>query len=210
MSAGRLISCISCTLFADFDGDGYQSNPCCTGPLDCDDTNPQVYPGAAEVCNGVDDDCDGAVDENAQGTDSDGDGVHNLCDDCVLDFDPAQHDLDGDAQGDVCDLDDGLILVLFRQTAQVEWQEEAGFFSWNVYKGDLDVLKESGTYTQSPGSNPLARRDCDLLDPYVLDPFPPPPGKTAFFLVTGMANGIENSLGQDSQGRERPNTNPCP
>ncbi len=30
---------------------------------DCDDTNPEVYPGAGEYCNGVDDDCDGVVDD---------------------------------------------------------------------------------------------------------------------------------------------------
>ena len=34
----------------------------CSG--DCDDTNPAVLPGGVEVtCNGLDDDCDGAVDE---------------------------------------------------------------------------------------------------------------------------------------------------
>ncbi len=30
---------------------------------DCDDGNPNVYPQAAEICNGYDDDCDGRVDE---------------------------------------------------------------------------------------------------------------------------------------------------
>ena len=32
---------------------------------DCDDSNGAVHPGATEVCDGVDNDCDGAVDENA-------------------------------------------------------------------------------------------------------------------------------------------------
>ncbi len=35
----------------------------CAG--DCDDANPGVHPGAAEVCNGLDDDCDGIVDNVA-------------------------------------------------------------------------------------------------------------------------------------------------
>jgi hypothetical protein len=30
---------------------------------DCDDSNPNVYPGNYEVCDGVDNDCNGAVDD---------------------------------------------------------------------------------------------------------------------------------------------------
>ena len=41
----------------DKDGDGYLP------PSDCDDTNPKVHPFALETCNGVDDDCDGDIDE---------------------------------------------------------------------------------------------------------------------------------------------------
>ncbi len=47
---------------------------------DCDDDNDLSYPGGWEICDGVDNDCDGSVlpDEN----DDDGDGVRN-CDDCA-------------------------------------------------------------------------------------------------------------------------------
>ncbi len=44
---------------------------------DCDDGDAAVNPDAEEVCNGVDDDCDGAVDEDLESTfyaDADGDG----------------------------------------------------------------------------------------------------------------------------------------
>ena len=41
------------------DGDGDGTSP----PTDCDDANANVYPGAAEVCNSEDDDCDGLVDD---------------------------------------------------------------------------------------------------------------------------------------------------
>lgn len=46
-----------CDLTADFDED--QSDAC----LDCNDDDSSVFPGAEETCNGVDDDCDGEVDE---------------------------------------------------------------------------------------------------------------------------------------------------
>lgn len=49
----------------DLDGDGFVSGICCNGTTcgsDCDDTRADIFPGAAEVCNNLDDDCDGAVD----------------------------------------------------------------------------------------------------------------------------------------------------
>jgi hypothetical protein len=47
----------------DADGDGYSPEGGACGPIDCDDTNPAVHPGAPEVCNGRDDNCDGVIDE---------------------------------------------------------------------------------------------------------------------------------------------------
>jgi len=43
----------------DGDGDGV------TAACDCDDGRAAVHPGASELCNGLDDDCDGLVDEGA-------------------------------------------------------------------------------------------------------------------------------------------------
>lgn len=47
----------ACLDAPDGDGDGAPA------PADCDDADPSVHPGAAETCNGIDDDCSGAADE---------------------------------------------------------------------------------------------------------------------------------------------------
>ena len=59
----------------DADGDGHPADE------DCDDTDEDVHPGAFELCNGVDDDCDGSVDEDVALTfyeDADGDGYGDI------------------------------------------------------------------------------------------------------------------------------------
>ncbi len=39
-----------------------------TNSLDCDDNNPNIHPGATEILNGLDDDCNGKIDEELVGT----------------------------------------------------------------------------------------------------------------------------------------------
>ena len=76
------------TWYRDADGDGFgddgdtlaaqdQPDGYVLDGGDCDDADPQVHPGAEELCNGADDDCDGLADEGALVDwylDSDGDG----------------------------------------------------------------------------------------------------------------------------------------
>lgn len=74
--------------FADVDGDGFgagTANNSCSNPgagfvtnnTDCDDTNSAINPSANEICNGVDDNCTGGIDNgltfNNYFTDADGD-----------------------------------------------------------------------------------------------------------------------------------------
>ncbi len=87
----------------DQDGDGYTPNE-----GDCDDFNADVYPGAAEICDGDDNDCNGAADE---GFDADGDSYAYCagdCNDANVDIHPgALEDCDGVDED--CDgtIDDG-------------------------------------------------------------------------------------------------------
>lgn len=82
----------------DADGDSYSV---CEG--DCEDLDSAIHPGAAEVCNSMDDDCDLLVDEDELGEDSDGDGIHNACDNCREAINPSQLDTDEDGLGNSCD-----------------------------------------------------------------------------------------------------------
>ncbi|MBP6793737.1 MAG: choice-of-anchor D domain-containing protein, partial [Saprospiraceae bacterium] len=82
--------------FADADNDGYSNGSRlgnCTRPTgykafseliaisgDCDDHSPSINPGATEICDGIDNDCDGQTDEGVIITyfkDNDGDGFGN-------------------------------------------------------------------------------------------------------------------------------------
>jgi hypothetical protein len=86
--------------YRDSDGDGY-GNPlssvdACSAPsgyvsngLDCDDTRQDVHPDLSEICDGIDNDCDGEIDEGLVSRfyrDMDGDGYgdpSNFVDNCT-------------------------------------------------------------------------------------------------------------------------------
>ena len=63
----------------DADGDGYT-----TEDGDCDDADSSIHTGAIEICDGVDNNCDGQIDEEVTTVfyaDGDGDGfeVFRIC-----------------------------------------------------------------------------------------------------------------------------------
>lgn len=87
-SDGSLDLSTRSSFFGDVDGDGYgdpaANTMACTAPsgsvmdnTDCDDAAASTYPGAPEVCDSADNDCDDTTDENLSSswyTDADGDG----------------------------------------------------------------------------------------------------------------------------------------
>jgi len=131
-----IIPSILCT---DMDGDGY------TGlDGDCDDNNANVFPGAQEMCDGLDNDCDGNL--WIEETDDDGDGVSECDGDC----DDSEMEIYPDAQ-EICDgLDndcDGVIGV---------GEEDTDLDEFMVCDGDCD--------DSDPQTYPGAPEICDGLD----------------------------------------------
>jgi len=68
-----LTGCPGSNNAGDVDGDGHSVDD-----GDCDDTDPAVYPGATDVCDGKDNDCNGTADDEF---DRDGDGISTCGDD---------------------------------------------------------------------------------------------------------------------------------
>ena len=97
--------------YEDADGDGYgdadtetlscESEGLIADSSDCDDDDDDVNPGATEVCNEVDDNCDGSVDEGVLLTfyvdaDGDGQGTSETVEACEVPDGAADNSLDCD------------------------------------------------------------------------------------------------------------------
>ena len=140
------------TFYADFDGDGYGNGAsgvaeACTAPAgyvlnnsDCNDDNGSVHPGATEVCgNGIDDDCDGQVDETCGSPDNDDDGytiAQGDCNDNNASINPGATEVCGNAVDDDCDgsIDENCteeLPVLLLKTYPVK-EGDAGYTILNV------------------------------------------------------------------------------
>jgi hypothetical protein len=181
----------------DNDGDGYSHNQ-----GDCDDTNPNVHPGAREICNdGIDNDCNGYVD--GQEPDKDGDGFGPCQGDCD-DNDPAVHpgaqeivdgkdnncdgltdeDLDGDgwtvAEGDCDDHDPDV------HPGAVEVCGDGKDNDCNGYTDDQEPDKDGDGYGPCSG-------DCDDTNPAVHPGAAEIPGN-------GIDDNCDNLVDEDIDG----------
>jgi hypothetical protein len=85
----------------DQDGDGFS-----WCEADCDDLNSAVRPGAPEICDDLDNDCDGIVDEGTECSDDDGDGWSEDdgdCNDADPDVNPGEWEIPDNGIDDNCD-----------------------------------------------------------------------------------------------------------
>lgn len=78
---------------------------------------------------------------------------------------------------------------------------------YNVYRGDLTFLRQTGIYTQDPGAVAGARHFCDV--PASLDDADTPEPGQVFFYLPVAHGAVEGSLGFDSRLVERPKTLFC-
>jgi hypothetical protein len=139
----------------DLDGDGFTTCPASPYPFDCDDTNPNVAPGFGssgwEYCgpdgtgNGIDDNCDGKVDNYCSGGYCFGDGSITLC--------TCQSTLDSDGDGfiECFDCNDADASVFPYQTESCNGRDDD-------CDGFVDELLECG-----PTCTPTAEI-CDGID----------------------------------------------
>ncbi len=126
---------------ADSDESATEGGLC--GPIDCNDGDGNVHPGAAEICNGIDDNCDGIVDESFP--DQDGDGITTCAGDCN-DTDPAINP----SAMEVCNnLDDDCDLLI-----DEGFDEDADEVT--TCEGDCDDV--------NPAVNPSATEICNAID----------------------------------------------
>ncbi|MBZ5639759.1 MAG: hypothetical protein LAO51_13515 [Acidobacteriia bacterium] len=190
---------------ADCDGDGFT-------PLggDCNDASAAQAPGHVELCDGVDNNCDGSIDEPG---DADGDGVTNCADNCQLVANASQANQDGDAFGDACDcapadptnappLEIGGSLRLGRSggVANLAWDDGGSGGTFVVYRGE----------EPPPGAPWQYDETClgTASVPSLSDPNPPQ-NAVAWYLVGRRGCG-DSVIGRDGTGAPVPVPSTCP
>ncbi|MEQ1567693.1 MAG: MopE-related protein [Myxococcota bacterium] len=166
---------------SDADGDGHVE--IAGGGDDCDDHDPTVFPGAPESCDGVDDDCDGTIDEDVQlvfHVDGDGDGYGHPtttvlactpgpgvvddttdCDDASAQDHPGATELINNHDDENCDGKE----ACFTDIDDDGWGVPVPFTSDDMDCNDaFEALKAGDCADSDPARNPGVAEVCDGVD----------------------------------------------
>ncbi len=173
----------------DHDGDGFSK---CQG--DCNESNPAIHPGATEVCNGVDDNCDGSVDGFAT---SCGVGQCASTGSCT---DRVDSCVPGSPSPEVCDGIDNncdgvvdnapvpagspsVVMVQFGRTNVLGWDSLPDATGYDVVQSDLRALLSNGGVFTPAIQGCLAN---DLGESALVLSGSPAGGTGFFYLVRGV------------------------
>jgi hypothetical protein len=80
--------------------------------------------------------------------------------------------------------------------------------TYNLYRGDLQTLIDTGAYVQDPDTVAGARHVCALTVTSLVDSDDPFEQRVFFYLVTAVG-AVEGGLGFDSTAAQRPKDLPC-
>ncbi len=134
----------------DHDGDGFVWED------DCDDANANVFPGAAETCDGADEDCDGDVDDDAA--------------DVAAWFPDSDADGHGAAEGRewACDAPPGFVATNTDcDDADAAAYPGAADAWYDGVDGNCDGADDFDADADGDASSEFGGTDCDDLDPTV-------------------------------------------
>jgi hypothetical protein len=159
---------------SDDDGDTYDE---CEG--DCDDGRATVHPGAAELCDGVDNDCNVST---APEIDLDGDGA---CSSDCADQDPDLHAVPSEVSG----------LLLGPDKSQLSWESAApGAGAATVH----DVVR--GVLPELPASGAETCVAAGLAQAATTDQETPDPDHGFWYLVRGRNGCGDGTYGETAGG----------